>query len=77
MASAKTSTLKFCTTSGLKGTLRTAAARERLSIANMAGVLMPDRFGPVEASLAAQRALLGENGELEGGDTIRTGSKSL
>ncbi len=45
MATAKTTTLTFRIEPGLKGALRTAAAREHRSIANMVEVLIRDYCG--------------------------------
>lgn len=45
MATSKTTTLTFRIEPGLKGALRTAAAREHRSIANMVEVLIRDYCG--------------------------------
>lgn len=56
MATAKTTTLTFRIEPGLKEALRTAAAREHRSIANMVEVLIRDYCGRNDIELHPQEA---------------------
>jgi hypothetical protein len=56
MATAKTTTLTFRIAPNLKEALRTAAAREHRSIANMVEVLIRDYCGRNEIDLHEQEA---------------------
>lgn len=56
MATAKTTTLTFRIEPGLKEALRTAAAREHRSIANMVEVLIRDYCGRNDIELHIQEA---------------------
>jgi hypothetical protein len=61
MATAKTTTLTFRIEPGLKEALRTAAAREHRSIANMVEVLIRDYCGRNGIAIPEQGALFDEN----------------
>lgn len=60
MATGKTSTLTFRIEPALKEALRTAAGRERRSIANMVEVLIRDYCGRHGITIPEQQAQLGE-----------------
>ena len=60
MATGKTNTLTFRIELALKEALRTAAGRERRSIANMVEVLIRNYCGRHGISIPEQQALLGE-----------------
>lgn len=60
MATSKTTTLTFRIEPGLKGALRTAAAREHRSIANMVEVLIRDYCGRNGIAIPEQEALFNE-----------------
>ena len=61
MASAKTATLTFRIEPGLKEALRTAAAREHRSIANMVEVLIRDYCGRNGIAIPEQGALFDDD----------------
>lgn len=61
MAAAKTSTLTFRIEPGLKEALRTAAAREHRSIANMVEVLIRDYCGRNGIAIPEQAYLFDDN----------------
>jgi hypothetical protein len=61
MATAKTTTLTFRIEPGLKEALRTAAAREHRSIANMVEVLIRDYCGRNGIAISEQGASFDEN----------------
>lgn len=60
MATTKTATLTFRVDPGVKEALRTAAAREHRSIANMVEVLIRDYCGREGIVIPEQRELLPE-----------------
>lgn len=60
MATSKTTTLTFRIEPGLKGALRTAAALEHRSIANMVEVLIRDYCGRNGIAIPEQGALFHE-----------------
>ena len=64
MATAKTTTLTFRIEPGLKEALRTAAAREHRSIANMVEVLIRDYCGRNGIAIPEQGALFDEGRRL-------------
>lgn len=66
MATAKTTTLTFRIEPSLKDALRTAAAREHRSIANMIEVLIRDYCGRNGITIQEQQALFGEDREPPG-----------
>lgn len=59
MATAKTTTLTFRIEPGLKEALRTAAAREHRSIANMVEVLIRDYCGQVGIAISEDLPVTG------------------
>ncbi|MBV5275048.1 MAG: hypothetical protein JZU52_15860 [Lamprocystis purpurea] len=63
MATAKTTTLTFRIEPGLKEALRTAAAREHRSIANMVEVLIRDHCGRHGIVIPEQGRLFDDSGK--------------
>lgn len=61
MATAKTTTLTFRIEPSLKEALRTSAAREYRSIANMIEVMIRDYCGRNGITIQEQQALFGED----------------